>query len=111
MNVLSFVLCITCCWASILPRFPANTLLNSRNNFDSKQSLTHLHSSDGAAVSSSTKILASFPRTQLSENYINVTSSIIESGTRVVTDIDDTVKSSGGVKLLGIPLGGIDVRI
>jgi hypothetical protein len=32
-----------------------------------------------------------------------------EVGTRVVTDIDDTVKSSGGVKLFGIPLGGIDV--
>jgi hypothetical protein len=27
-----------------------------------------------------------------------------------VTDIDDTVKSSGGVKLLGIPLGGIDTQ-
>lgn len=31
--------------------------------------------------------------------------------TKVVTDIDDTVKSSGGAKLFGIPLGGIDVRI
>ena len=30
---------------------------------------------------------------------------------RVVTDIDDTVKSSGGVKLFGIALGGIDVRL
>ena len=29
--------------------------------------------------------------------------------TKVVTDIDDTVKSSGGVKLFGIPLGGVDV--
>lgn len=29
---------------------------------------------------------------------------------RVVTDIDDTVKSSGGVRLLGIPLGGIDTQ-
>jgi hypothetical protein len=28
---------------------------------------------------------------------------------RVVTDIDDTVKSSGGVRLFGIALGGIDV--
>ena len=27
---------------------------------------------------------------------------------QVVTDIDDTVKSSGGVALLGIPLGGVD---
>ena len=26
---------------------------------------------------------------------------------RVITDIDDTVKSSGGKKILGIPLGGI----
>eukprot|EP01041_Mallomonas_annulata_P009197 gene9197-19068_t len=29
---------------------------------------------------------------------------------RVITDIDDTVKSSGGVKLLGVPLGGIDTH-
>ena len=29
---------------------------------------------------------------------------------KVVTDIDDTVKSSGGVRLLGIPLGGIDTQ-
>jgi len=26
---------------------------------------------------------------------------------KVVTDIDDTVKSSGGVKLLGIPIGTV----
>ena len=30
---------------------------------------------------------------------------------RVVTDIDDTVKSSGGVRLFGIALGGIDVSL
>ena len=30
---------------------------------------------------------------------------------RVITDIDDTVKSSGGVRLFGIALGGIDVRL
>ncbi|CAM9294026.1 unnamed protein product [Choristocarpus tenellus] len=29
---------------------------------------------------------------------------------RVVTDIDDTVKSSGNVRLAGIPLGGIDAQ-
>lgn len=29
---------------------------------------------------------------------------------RVVTDIDDTVKSSGNKRLLGIPLGGIDAQ-
>ena len=29
---------------------------------------------------------------------------------KVVTDIDDTMKSSGGVKLMGIPLGGIDTQ-
>ena len=28
---------------------------------------------------------------------------------QVVTDIDDTIKSSGGVALAGIPLGGVDV--
>ena len=31
--------------------------------------------------------------------------------TKVVTDIDDTVKSSGGARIWGIALGGIDVRI
>jgi len=36
-------------------------------------------------------------------------SSAVEVGTRIVTDIYDTVKSSGDVKLFGIPLGGIDV--
>ena len=29
---------------------------------------------------------------------------------QVITDIDDTVKSSGGVKLGNIPLGGIDTQ-
>ena len=28
---------------------------------------------------------------------------------QVVTDIDDTIKSSGGVALAGIPLGGVDI--
>ena len=28
---------------------------------------------------------------------------------QVITDIDDTIKSSGGVTLAGIPLGGVDV--
>ena len=28
---------------------------------------------------------------------------------RVVTDIDDTIKSSGGIRFFGITLGGIDV--
>ena len=32
------------------------------------------------------------------------------SRTRVVTDIDDTVKSSGGVNIFGIALGGIDTQ-
>ena len=38
----------------------------------------------------------------------NIKSEKNEEFVRVVTDIDDTVKSSGGVKLFGIPLGGID---
>lgn len=29
---------------------------------------------------------------------------------KIVTDLDDTVKSSGGVRLFGIPLGGIDTQ-
>ncbi|KAL3921684.1 MAG: hypothetical protein SGPRY_004818 [Prymnesium sp.] len=31
--------------------------------------------------------------------------------TQVVTDIDDTIKSSGGVALAGIPLGGVDTSV
>ena len=36
-------------------------------------------------------------------------SSQISMRLQVVTDIDDTIKSSGGVALAGIPLGGVDV--
>lgn len=43
------------------------------------------------------------PRSNTVKSYAKMPS------TKVVTDIDDTVKSSGGVKLFGIPLGGIDV--
>lgn len=39
-----------------------------------------------------------------------LTSSIPPKRVRVVTDIDDTVKSSGNKRLLGIPLGGIDAQ-
>lgn len=38
------------------------------------------------------------------------TSSITPKRLRVVTDIDDTVKSSGNKRILGIPLGGIDAQ-
>lgn len=37
-------------------------------------------------------------------------SSITPKRVRVVTDIDDTVKSSGNKRLLGIPLGGVDAQ-
>lgn len=37
-------------------------------------------------------------------------SSPVVPRTRVVTDIDDTVKSSGGLNLFGIALGGIDTQ-
>lgn len=30
--------------------------------------------------------------------------------TQVISDVDDTLKSSGGVKAFGVPLGGIDVQ-
>lgn len=36
--------------------------------------------------------------------------SVSTSAVRVITDIDDTVKSSGGIKLLGVPIGGIDTH-
>lgn len=38
------------------------------------------------------------------------TGSITPKRVRVVTDIDDTVKSSGNKRLFGIPLGGIDAQ-
>lgn len=31
--------------------------------------------------------------------------------TQVVSDIDDTLKSSGGVSVAGVNLGGIDVQV
>lgn len=39
-----------------------------------------------------------------------LTSSITPKRVRVMTDIDDTVKSSGNKRLMGIPLGGIDAQ-
>lgn len=38
------------------------------------------------------------------------TASIAPKRVRVVTDIDDTVKSSGNKRLFGVPLGGIDAQ-
>ena len=35
--------------------------------------------------------------------------SLRQKPVKVITDIDDTVKSSGGVKIFGISLGGVDV--
>lgn len=37
--------------------------------------------------------------------------SVPHASTQVITDIDDTVKSSGGVTLAGIPLGGVDTSV
>ncbi len=42
-------------------------------------------------------------------NKLGVDGDIAECCTRVITDIDDTVKSSGGVSMFGIQLGGVDV--
>lgn len=39
-----------------------------------------------------------------------LTESISPKRVRVVTDIDDTVKSSGNKRLFGVPLGGIDAQ-
>jgi len=65
---------------------------------------------EGRALSSTMK-----PRNALEPGITtNRTSVPRRTGTssifRVVTDIDDTVKSSGGVKLFGVPLGGIDTQ-
>ena len=38
------------------------------------------------------------------------TSTVVPKRVRVVTDIDDTVKSSGNKRLFGVPLGGIDAQ-
>ena len=54
------------------------------------------------------KLTRKFPLTTPRSSQVK---KIPEVGTKVVTDIDDTVKSSGGVRLFGIPLGGIDVRL
>lgn len=63
--------------------------------------------------SSSSLSLASrvvLPRTTQTRVYTTRASSAPTGSVRVVTDIDDTVKSSGGVKLFGIALGGIDTQ-
>lgn len=39
-----------------------------------------------------------------------LSTTIVPKRIRVMTDIDDTVKSSGNKRLLGIPLGGIDAQ-
>eukprot|EP00752_Nemacystus_decipiens_P010295 g9173.t1 len=39
-----------------------------------------------------------------------ITSTVVPKRVRVVTDIDDTVKSSGNKRLFGVPLGGIDAQ-
>ena len=48
-----------------------------------------------------------FKRDSFSTITESVKENIMKSSSRirVVTDIDDTVKSSGGVRLLGVPLG------
>ena len=58
-------------------------------------------------ISQSKKNLQSVTITAVNKNYATSNS---YSSTKVVTDIDDTVKSSGGVRLFGIPLGGIDTQ-
>ena len=52
---------------------------------------------------------SSYQRANQRTTLLNSNSNI-NNNIKVVTDIDDTVKSSGGVKLLGIPLGGIDTQ-
>lgn len=63
--------------------------------------------------------LASFPNHQLSATVAQATASPATDGqnpplayplTQVVSDIDDTLKSSGGVTVAGVSLGGIDVQ-
>lgn len=39
-----------------------------------------------------------------------LSSTVAPKRVRVVTDIDDTVKSSGNKRLFGVPLGGIDAQ-
>ncbi|CAN0254389.1 unnamed protein product, partial [Hapterophycus canaliculatus] len=39
-----------------------------------------------------------------------LTESICPKRVRVVTDVDDTIKSSGNKRLFGVPLGGIDAQ-
>ena len=60
----------------------------------------------GASIACSAQLVRYAPTVQ----YRAVTPAAIlqRSGVQVVTDIDDTIKSSGGVTLAGIPLGGVD---
>lgn len=49
-------------------------------------------------------------RRKNSSSVCVTTEELTEYGTRVVTDIDDTVKSSGGLKIFGIAIGGVDIQ-
>ena len=48
------------------------------------------------------------PNVPTSRRALHPAAHVLLGLTQVVTDIDDTVKSSGGVTLAGIPLGGVD---
>lgn len=62
---------------------------------------------DSAMGEQTTNLMSSVTSSGMGTTTTTTTSK--HSGvTRVITDIDDTVKSSGGKTLFGIPLGGID---
>ncbi|XP_955233.1 uncharacterized protein TA05105 [Theileria annulata] len=50
-------------------------------------------------------------RNQRTQKIIDVLDKSIDWGpTQVIIDIDDTVKSSGGIRLFNVPLGGVDTQ-
>ena len=67
------------------------------------------HSSASSLSSSSSSI---FPGNPFASSSSSSYYSLVEGGRsfRLITDIDDTVQSSGGKKLFGVALGGIDTQ-
>ena len=76
------------------------------NNNNNNNNMNRLSYSIRKRISSPT---SSYQRANQRATLLNSNSNS-NNNIKVVTDIDDTVKSSGGVKLLGIPLGGIDTQ-
>jgi hypothetical protein len=103
-------------------RLPSATLRTASNPTTSSWKTASKSSSKLKSGSSSSSSVKFYPESlhqrfskilnlfggKSSTSYPSKSTSLSKTPIKVVTDIDDTVVSSGGVKLFGIALGGID---